>query len=359
MNRSSLGRNRWAIGLAGVVLLAAALAIRPAAAAEKVKIASAVSWPAYAFWEIVKTQNLAPDLDLEVTVLNDPMGGYAMLSTGQFQVYGSTIDYAPIATEQGLPIRQVTLGTISNGVDQVMLAPGIKPEGLSGKRVAAPEAFVGHLLVGYWLRQKGIPISDVEWVNLNADEAAGALLGGDIAAAYMYEPWTSKVMEGLPGAVVIAKSDQPDIQQTAMIGDAIYMSESFLAEHRDTALKVLRAYFDAVQWWKDHPAEGNEIISKHLEWPVTDTEFVWGKDGSAMDVEGVYPYTFAQAATACGVSDGEMPFGLVKGQIFKAYELAAENWKELGLVKSPAPVEKGIDCSLMEELVASGYTGKP
>lgn len=359
MYRSSLGRKCWAIGLVGAMILAAAIAIRPAAAAEKVKIASAVSWPAYAFWEIIRTQNLAPDLDLEVTVLNDPMGGYAMLATGQFQVYGSTIDYAPIATEQALPIRQVTLGSISNGVDQVMLAPGIKPEDLRGKRVAAPEAFVGHLLVGYWLRQQGIGISDVKWVNLNADEAAGAMLGGDIAAAYMYEPWTSKVMEELPGAVVIASSNQADIQQTAMIGDAIYMSESFLAEHRDTALKVLRAYFLAVQWWKDHPAEGNEIISKHLEWPVTDTEFVWGKDGTAMDVEGVYPYTFTEAAIGCGVSDGEMPFGLVKGQIFKAYEIAAENWKQLGLVKSAAPVEKAIDCSLISDLAASGFTGKP
>jgi len=359
MDRISSPRDRRTIGLTGLVLMAFALAFQPAMAAEKVKIASAVSWPAYAFWEIVKTQNLAPDLDLEVSILNDPMGGYAMLATGQFQVYGSTIDYAPIATEQKLPIRQVTFGTISNGVDQVMLAPGIKAEDLRGKRVAAPEAFVGHLLVGYWLRQKGISISDVEWVNLNADEAAGAMLGGDIAAAYMYEPWTSKVMEGLPGAVVIAKSNQPDIQQTAMIGDAIYMSESFLTEHRDTALKVLRAYFTAVQWWKDHPAEANEIISKNLEWPVTDTEFVWGKDGTGMDVEGVFPYTFEQAATACGVADGKMPFGLVKGQIFKAYEIAAENWKELGLVKTIVPAEKGVDCSLMADLVAAGFNPKP
>lgn len=359
MKENWSGRIRRALGLFGAALLIMAMALQAAGAAEKVKIASAVSWPAYAFWEIIETQNLAPDLDLEVAVLNDPMGGYAMLSTGQFDVYGSTIDYAPIATEQGLPIRQVTLGTISNGVDQVMLSQQMKPEELRGKRVAAPEAFVGHLLVGYWLRQNGIGISDVEWVNLNADEAAGAMLGGDIFAAYMYEPWTSKVMEGLPGAVVVAKSNQPDILQTAMIGDAIYMSESFLTERRETALKLLRAYFDAVQWWKDHPAEGNEIISKHLEWPVTDTEFVWGKDGTATDVEGVYPYTFAQAAAFCGVADGELPFGLAKGQIFKAYEIAAENWKELGLVKAVAPAEKGIDCSLMADLVASGYTGKP
>jgi len=350
---------RQAVGLASALAVAAGLAVQPAAAAEKVKIASAVSWPAYAFWEIVKTQNLAPDLDIEVTVLNDPTGGYAMLSADQFQVYGSTIDYAPIAAEQGFPIRQVSLATLSNGIDQVMMAPNTKVEDLRGKRVAAPEAFVGQLLVGFWLQENGIQIDDVEWVNLNADEAAGALLGGDIALAYMYEPWTSKVMENLPGATLIAKSNQPLFQQTAMIGDAIYMNEKFITEHRETALKVMKAYWDAVQWWRDHPAEGNEILSKSLEWPVSDTEFVLGKDGTTMDTEGVYLYTFQEGATACGVADGDMPFGLIKGQIFKTYEIAAARWGDLGLVKSPAPADKGVDCSLMGDLVASGYTGKP
>lgn len=348
-----------AIGLAGAMAVAVGLMGQAAGAAEKVKIASAVSWPAYAFWEIVKTQNLAPDLDLEVTILNDPISGYAMLATDQFQVYGSTIDYAPIAAEQGFPIRQVSLGTLSNGIDQVMIAPNVKVEELKGKRVAAPEAFVGQLLVGYWLIENGIKIDEVEWVNLNADEAAGALLGGDIALAYMYEPWTSKVMENLPGASLIAKSNEPMFQQAAMIGDAIYMNEKFITEHRETALKVMKAYWDAVQWWRDHPAEANEIISKHLEWPVGDTEFVLGKDGSGKDTEGVYPYSFQEAAIACGVADGEMPFGLVKGQIFKAYEIAAARWADLGLVKTAAPADQGIDCSLMGDLVASGYTGKP
>ena len=54
-----------------------------------------------------------------------------------------------------------------------------------------------------------------------------------------------------------------------------------------------------------------------------------------------------------------MPFGLVKGQIFKAYENAGTYWKALGLIKTVPPADTGIDCSIMADLVKSGYTGQP
>ena len=43
--------------------------------------------------------------------------------------------------------------------------------------------------------KNGIPVDDVEWVNLNADEAVGPMMSGDLSAAYMYEPWITNVVE--------------------------------------------------------------------------------------------------------------------------------------------------------------------
>ena len=48
-------------------------------------LATAVSWPGYSFWEIIAQKNLAPDLELEVIVLNDPVTGYGMLAAGQMR----------------------------------------------------------------------------------------------------------------------------------------------------------------------------------------------------------------------------------------------------------------------------------
>ena len=348
--------------LARPALVAVALGISfvapTASADETVRIATSVSWPGYSFWEIIEQKNLLPGVNLEVTVLNDPVAGYGMLAAGQFDVYNATIDYAPIAAEQDMPIKQLTLAGLSYGVDHVMLAPDITPEDVRGTKVAAPVAFVGQLMVAHWLSLQGIGPDEVEWVDLNADDAAGAMIGGDLTATYMYEPWTTNIMTALPGSTIAVKSNSPEIVQTAMIGDAIYMSDTFIADNRDLAVRLMKAYWDAVQWWRDNPAEGNQIMTDYLQWPLADTEFVMGKDGTGLDVEGMYEFNFDQAARICGVKDGEPPLGLQNGQITQTFAIVTERWRELGLISGEPAFQEGVDCSIMGLLVEAGYTNE-
>lgn len=125
-----------------------ALAAGPAVAKEKVRVGIAVSWPGYAFWKLIEKHNLAPDYELEITIFEDPIQGHNLLAAGQLDIYGSTLDYIPVAIEQGFNVVNVAYTNPSYGVDQVVLAPGIKAGELKGKKVAAPEAFIGHLQVG-------------------------------------------------------------------------------------------------------------------------------------------------------------------------------------------------------------------
>lgn len=357
MNHRHKGRSVRPL-LAALAIGLVSFATVTAEAADKVRIATAVSWPGYSFWEIIAKQNLAPDLELEVIVLNDPVAGYGMLAAGQIDVYNSTIDYAPIAAAEDMPIKLVTIAGLSYGVDHVMLAPNITPEDVRGSRVAAPVAFVGQLMVAHWLALQGIGPDEVEWVDLNADDAAGAMIGGDLTATYMYEPWTTNIMTALPGATIAVKSNSPEIVQTAMIGDAMYMSDAFMTEHRDVAIKLMKAYWDAVQWWRENPAEGNQIMSDYLQWPLADTEFVMGKDGTGLDVEGMYEFNFDQAAQICGVKEGEPPLGLKNGQMTETFATATERWRELGLISGDPAFENGVDCSIMGALVEAGYTNE-
>ncbi|MCZ6720199.1 MAG: ABC transporter substrate-binding protein, partial [Proteobacteria bacterium] len=326
-----------------------------AQAAEKVRGAAAVSWPGYSYWEIAKQKGLMPDIDLEFAILEDPLAGHSLLAAGQLDVYISTIDYAPIAAEQGFPVKLVSFTNISYGVDQILLAPGIEPQDLKGKQVAAPQAFIGNLQMGVWLENNGISVDDVVWVNLAADEAVGAMLAGDIAAAYVYEPWATEVIENLEGARRVAHSAEPMFLEGAMFADSIWMSDDFLTNHRDTALKVLKAHWDAVHWWEQNPVEANAIFTDYLRWPSEDIEYVIGADGTGLDVATLYPYDFAEAARFCGVMDGAPPFNQENGQIYLTFELTNEWWKKVGLMQSTVSSDDLIDCSLMKELVDSGY----
>lgn len=359
MTRNRMDRwvRRLLVGGLSVVFASAAMT-SGSAAAEKVRVGSAVSWPGYSLLHLAQLKGLAPDLDMEIIILDDPLNGHSMLAAGQLDVYESTVDYIPIAIENGLKVKNVTYSNISYGVDQIVTASGIETaDDIRGKRVAAPEAFIGELLMGQWLDTMGIGVDEVEWVNLAADEAVGAMMAGDIAVAYLYEPWATQVVDNLAGSKRVAHSAESVFLKGAMYADSIFMTDDFIANHRETAEKVIKARWDGLKWWTENPAEGNQIIADYLKWPVSDVEYVIGKSGKMLNDGTLYMYNFMEAARFCGATEGAPPFDQVNGQIYETVKLTNEWWMKLGLMKATHDPQEGVDCSLMKELVDSGYRG--
>jgi NitT/TauT family transport system substrate-binding protein len=330
-----------------------ALAAGQAVAKEKIRVGIAVSWPGYAFLKLIEERNLAPDYELEITIFEDPIQGHNLLAAGQLDIYGSTLDYIPIAIEQGFSVVNVAYTNPSYGVDQVVLSPGIKASELKGKKVAAPEAFIGQLQVGMWLDMNGLKPDDVSWVNLNADEGVGPMISGDIAAAYMYEPWTSKLMESVKGVQIVADTSQDAFKKTGIFGDSLYMHKDFIKNNRKAAVALLKARWDALQIWHDKTEETNNFFAEYLQWPKEDIPYVMGTNGKFF-LGGIYMFDFDESAQFCGVLDGEPPFGKHAG-FEDAVKLTNEWWVKLGVMQKMQDPEAGIDCSLMGDLVKQGY----
>jgi NitT/TauT family transport system substrate-binding protein len=323
-------------------------------AAEKVKVGLCVSWPGYSSLEVAKQKNLAPDLEIENTIFDDPVGAHSALAAGQIDVLYCTSEYTPIAVEQGTNEAMVTFLNPSYGVDQIALAPNVEPKDLPGKKIAAPQAYIGQLLMGVWLDSQGIKYDSVEWVNLNADEAVGPMVSGDLAAAYEYEPWVSKLTESLKGSRAIANSADPVFLKTGIFMDVLYMNKTFIAERRPVAVGTLKALFTAVQAWHDDTPGINKVYADFLKWPVGDVESVVGTNGKSLK-GGNYTYDFDEAARSCGVLDGEPPLGIARDGMRDTVALINEWWLKLGLMKTKIDPAKGVDCSLMADLVKSGF----
>ncbi|MCE5972380.1 ABC transporter substrate-binding protein [Sinirhodobacter sp. WL0062] len=337
-----------------VALATAVLGAGAASAAETINVGMCVSWPGYAMLEVAKQKNLLPGYELNITNFEDPLGGHAALAAGQIDVYGCTADYVPVAVDAGLNEVNVAYLNPSYGVDHVILAAGMETEMLKGKKVAAPQAYIGQLLMGLWLDRQGIAPDDVTWVNLNADEAVGPMLSGDLSAAYMYEPWILKVLEAAPGAKSVVNTTDPDMLKTGIFMDSLYMNKDFIASRRDAALAVLKAEWEARGYWHDNVAETNALMADYLQWPVDDINAVIGTDGKSLD-GGIYMFDFDESARTCGVLEGEPPFGLPNGSMAGSVALTNEWWIKLGLMKNTIDPAQGIDCSLMGDLVAQGY----
>lgn len=342
------------LSLAASLVSAALLAGTAAHANETINVGICVSWPGYSMIEIARQKNLVPGYDLNITNFEDPLGGHAALAAGQIDVYGCTADYIPVAVEAGLNEVNVAYLNPSYGVDHVILAAGVTPADLKGKKVAAPQAYIGQLLMGLWLDREGIAPGDVTWVNLNADEAVGPMLSGDLAAAYMYEPWISKVLEAAPGAKSVVNTTDPDMLKTGIFMDSLFMNKTFIADHRDAALAVLKAEWEGRGYWHDHVDEANQIIADYLQWPVEDVASVIGTNGKSLE-GGIYVFDFDESARTCGVLDGDPPFGLPNGSMAGSVALTNEWWIKLDLMKTTIDPAAGIDCSLMGDLVKAGF----
>ncbi|MBC7740064.1 MAG: ABC transporter substrate-binding protein [Candidatus Saccharibacteria bacterium] len=321
---------------------------------ETINVGICVSWPGYAMQEVASQKALIPGYDLNITIFEDPLGGHAALAAGQIDVYGCTADYIPVAVEAGLNEVNVAYLNPSYGVDHVILAAGMTAADLKGKKVAAPQAYIGQLLMGLWLDRQGIGPNDVEWVNLNADEAVGPMLSGDLSAAYMYEPWISKVLAAAPGAISVVDTTDPEMLKTGIFMDSIFMNKTFIADHRPAALAVLKAEWEARGYWHAHVEETNQIIADYLKWPVGDVASVIGTNGKSLE-GGIYMFDFDESARTCGVLEGEPPFGLANGSMAGSIALTNDWWIKLGLMTKTIDPKAGMDCSLMGDLVASGY----
>lgn len=325
-----------------------------AAVAEQINVGLCVSWPGYAMLEVAKRKGLVEGYEINTVIFDDPLGGHAALAAGQIDIYECTGDYTPLAIDRGTGVVTVAFANPSYGVDHVILAPEISVANIAGKRIGAPQAYIGQLLMGVWLDSVNIPLDDVTWVNLLADEAVGPMLSGDLAAAYLYEPWISRVMENLPGASSASDTSEDWMLETGIFTDVIYMNGDFIANQRGAALDMLKARFDAVGWWHDNTAEGNQLMADYLQWPLADIESVIGTNGKFLD-GGIYMYDFDESARVCGVLDGAPPFGLENGSITTVIKTINEYWVRFGLMTEVHDPAAGVDCSLMADLVGQGY----
>jgi len=313
-------------------------------AADKTPVTvSFFSWPGYGFWFIAKEKNLAPDLELDLKLIEDPYESYGQMAAGQIDICSSTMEYGPIAVDSKVPIKLIGQTTLSYGTDKIIVAPGIeKAEDLIGKEVAVLEGGLAQIFMGIWLEENGVPFDKVKYTNVIMDDAVAAMVGGNVAGGEFWEPFGSNVLKTLEGSKVMATSLEPYWLKTALLADGMYVTDKFLKENPEAMKKALEAYFAAVDFWMKNPEEGNKIIAKGLQFPIEDVELVLGATGKPKE-GGLAIFSKDDVAKFMGVAEGAPPFGLKNGQIKEVWDLTTEWWKKFGPVKGDPEFTAGVD----------------
>ena len=336
----------------GVALLAAlafALLASPVLAEKPKARVALFSWPGYGFWFVAKEKGLG-EVELDITIIEDPYESFALMAADQLDAVSSTIEYGPIGAHSDNPARIVAYANSTYGSDKIIVGPGIDdPKQLKGKKVAVLEGGLSQIYMGIYLERNGLKFDDVTYVNLIADDAAAAMIGGDVAAGEFWEPYGGQVLANLEGSKLVDQTKDEYWLKSGLISDAVFMSSKLIEKDPALAQKTLAAYYAGVDYWMKNPKEANEIISKALKFPMEDVVGVIGDSGRFAD-GGLWIYSLAESAAFMGAKAGDPPLGQSNGQIVPLWKLLNDWWVKFELIPAPQPIEKGVDTSVIQAI---------
>ena len=168
-----------------------------------------------------------------------------------------TLDAAKESSE-GIDHRVVLAIDYSNGADAIVARKEISSvQDFKGKRVGYEAGTLEEFFLSWALNENGMQLSDVVAVPGNPEETAKMLKEGKIDVAVSHEPFVSKFISSGEFHVVYSSANAP-----GLITDILTFRTDFIEAHPETIQAIIGAYFKALSFWKEHPAEANAIIAK-------------------------------------------------------------------------------------------------
>jgi NitT/TauT family transport system substrate-binding protein len=339
-------------------------------AAEKVSVAI-ISFSPYAAWYIAKEKGLYKDIDIDIKIIEGLSEKNAALASGQVQCINNTVDTLVLARAGDLPIKVVAYSNMSYGLDKMVVTEGINSvKDFKGKKYGADYGFLNHMWMLMTLRREGMSFTDATQVSMLPQESAAAFASGGLDIDVNYDPFVAQSQK-LAGSKVLKTSLTDRTWERGLISDGIGCNEKWLKEKPAVAKELLRGWFEAINWWKENPEEGDAIIAKGLGWPVSDVK---------LNQHGAIQLNLSQNLGAFGVGGKplceSLPEGAPKapegkgwGEVFGAPDCVAgygpETWdmfsavyKEAGVAQKTVSASEGLDPSILKSLDADGFTEK-
>ena len=363
------------LGMAAVLLLIQlCFTTSIALAKEKVTIAI-ISFSPYAPWYIVQEKGLAKDIEIDVQIIDDINAKNAGLTTGALQCMLNTLDTVVVARSAGLPIKHVAIPAMSYGLDEMVVTKEITSvNDFPGKIFGADYGFLNHMWMLLNLKKAGIGFDEVKHAVMLPWDSAAAFVSGGLDIDVNYIPFSKQSLE-LPGSHVLKTSLSDRTWERGLISESMACNEDWLAAKPDVAKEIVRAWFEAVNWWKENPEEGNAIVAKALDWPVADVKLTqYGAVMLNLD-QNLGAFGIGSGKPVCaslpdGAEDREVPTGssgwgkllfdgapdCVPGYVYPTWDVFGSIYKEAGVIDTAASTDVGIDTSILRALNDDGHT---
>jgi NitT/TauT family transport system substrate-binding protein len=287
------------------------------AAPTEFKLAFSV-WVGYAPFYIAKEKGFFEKYNINpsIEIMEDESQYAPAMMSGNIQALGQVLDREIISYASGSKEKVLFTLDESSGGDGVIATADIKTVAdLKGKTVGLDKSSTAYFFFLSVLQKNGLKESDVTINDMGSDDAGSAFISGKIDAAVTWEPYLSQAGEREGGHILATSKDYPKT-----ILDVCTMNTDFLAENPGVDTALANAWYDAIDFYKENPDEGNQIMADGLGEKKEDIADMaagvtfFGRDENA---------AFMDAST--------------EENIFDIAHRAAEFWQERDLI------EKGSD----------------
>jgi len=256
-----------------------------------------------------KKYNIEP----EMVIIEDESQYAAALAANRIQALGNVVDRDVIHYANGVDAKFVCGMDQSFGGDGIIASGDIKTvKDLEGKTVGLDKASTSYFFFLAVLNKYGVDESKIEIQEMTAGDAGAAFVAGKLDAAVAWEPWLTQASQREGGHVLVSSSDFP-----GYIVDVISVRQDFIDQHPDAVLGLVKAWNEAVDYYKANPAEGNQIMAQALS--LSEQEIA----------------DMAKGVQFMGTEENKKFFDPAQStnSIYYITELASQFWTEKGVLK--------------------------
>lgn len=332
MMKKWLGVGLLAIFLIGLMAGCGKAPEKTAAGKEPVKLKIAHStWIGYGPLYIAKEQGFFTKygVDPEFIIMEDESQYANMIFSNEVQGLSNVIDRETVRFSKDIPEKLIFVLDESSGGDGIIAGPEVKTlQDLKGKTVGLDKGTTSYFFFLTALGKAGVNEKDVNTQEMSASDAGSAFVAGKLDAAVTWEPWLTNASQRQGGHSIVTSAELPKT-----IVDCIVLREDFVKEHPEAARGLAQAWYDAVEFYKQNPEKGNEIMAKGLKIPVSDVQDM---------VKGVKFYDKA--------ANQEFFDKNTKDNIFEVVDRATKFWVERNIMEKSIKSDDFISSEIYKGL---------
>lgn len=214
-------------------------------------------WFGYEPFYLASELNFFTDKQVVLTEFTSNTEVMRAMQNAIIDIAALTLDEAISLYQYDESIRIIAVLDYSNGADMILSRFKSMKE-LKGKRIAVENTAVGGYMLQRALHLNGMSIADVKVLSADMARLNSLFLSGKVDAIVTFEPLASNHK----GSNVYKVFDSSQIPNE--ITDVLITRQSVLDSRHKDVCKVLKWWFDAVNYLKQNPDKAFTLMNKRL-----------------------------------------------------------------------------------------------